>query len=292
MTDVVAAPALGTAWTWRDADALAHRAATRAGVTVRLVHQLADLTEIAALFVEIWRPADGRPPVASELMRALTHAGNYVSGAYDGDRLVGACMGFFGAPSDRVLHSHIAGVASGARGRSVGQALKLHQRAWAWKCGLAEITWTFDPLVRRNAFFNVAKLGALPREYLVDFYGDMGDAINGGQGSDRLLVAWDVTAPPRDEAGRPGGVPEGSAPLPVVTVGRGGGPVAGPLPPREPVLLVSTPEDVEALRANDPAAARAWRQAVRGALSQLLAEGAHVTGFTRTGCYVVERKRP
>ena len=54
------------------------------------------------------------------------------------------------------------------------------------------VTWTYDPLIRRNAFFNLTRLGARPVEYLVDFYGEMTDAINAGQGSDRLMLHWDL----------------------------------------------------------------------------------------------------
>ena len=61
------------------------------------------------------------------------------------------------------------------------------------------ITWTYDPLILRNAWFNASKLGAFPREYLIDFYGEMPDAVNAGQGSDRLVVGW---APRRRGVGR------------------------------------------------------------------------------------------
>src|SRR5699024_8773798 len=103
----------------------------------------------------IWRPDPANPPVTTELLRALTKAGNYVTGAYDGAELIGACVGFFGEPAGAALHSHIAGVTGAARGRHVGFALKLHQRAWALRRGVREIAWTFDPLIRRNAYFNL-----------------------------------------------------------------------------------------------------------------------------------------
>ncbi len=57
--------------------------------------------------------------------------------------------------------------------------MKLHQRAWAIARGIPVIEWTFDPLVARNAYFNIRKLGAMPVEYLPNFYGIMGDGING-----------------------------------------------------------------------------------------------------------------
>ena len=54
------------------------------------------------------------------------------------------------------------------------------------------IAWTYDPLIRRNAYFNLAKLGARPVEYLPNFYGAMDDAINGGTETDRMLVRWEL----------------------------------------------------------------------------------------------------
>ena len=139
----------------------ADAAALAAGVSVREVTDLAELADVVALYATIWGRSEN-PPVTLELLRAFTKAGNYVGGAFEGDRLVGACVGFFHAPAEDALHSHIAGVAPGLNGRHVGFALKLHQRAWAMLRGVSEIAWTFDPLVSRNAYFNVVKLAASP----------------------------------------------------------------------------------------------------------------------------------
>jgi predicted GNAT superfamily acetyltransferase len=178
----------------RSAVEVAQRAAERSGVDVRLIGSLAEIHAVYSLFDRIWQPDKSNPPVTIDKLRAMTHAGNYLAGAFDRGSLVGACVGFFAAPPGVSMHSHVAGVAADVRGRSVGFALKLHQRAWALGQGLTEVTWTFDPLVRRNAYFNLVKLGAIPRDYLVDFYGDMDDGINIGQGSDRLLVDWDLAS--------------------------------------------------------------------------------------------------
>ena len=75
--------------------------------------------------------------------------------------MVGASAGFFTAPPDAVLHSHITGVAPGQH-RGIGFPLKVHQQAWALACGVPEVVWTFDPLVARNAWFNLAKLRRCP----------------------------------------------------------------------------------------------------------------------------------
>lgn len=104
--------------------------------------------------------------------------------------LVGGSVGFFGAPLGVDLHSHMAGVSAVGRGRNVGYALKFHQRGWASERGIEQITWTFDPLVARNAYFDLGKLGAVPTSYHRDFYGDIGDELGGADESDRLLVTW------------------------------------------------------------------------------------------------------
>lgn len=245
-------------------------------VEVRTVSELGELAAVDRLFGAIWQQDPGTPLLSTELLRALAKSGNYVAAAYDGAALLGACVGFFGAPGTRELHSHIAGVAPEAMGRSIGYALKQHQRSWALENGATTISWTFDPLVARNAYFNLAKLGAVVEEYLPNFYGAMHDRINGEDESDRLLVRWDLTRPTplRDDT-------SGA----VVALGRTG--VPGSLDAGK--LLVAVPPDVETLRRRDPREARRWRFAVRETLSALFATGARVTGFDRTGCYVLRR---
>ncbi|MGS2642171.1 GNAT family N-acetyltransferase [Streptosporangium sp. LJ11] len=256
---------------------------------LRELRSIEEFEDVFRLFDGIWHPTPGGAPVTVELMRALSHAGNYVAGAYEGGRLVGASVGFLGAPAGQVLHSHVTGTLAG---RGIGFALKLHQRAWALERGLERITWTYDPLVRRNAHFNLAKLGARPEEYLPSFYGAMSDAINAGDASDRALAVWRLTEPHvlaavRGEPHRPVIPPDAVSAL---IEGDDGGPV------REPseaagagTVLVAVPRDVEALRRADPRAAGAWRLAVREVLGGLLRDGARVTGFHDRSCYVVER---
>jgi predicted GNAT superfamily acetyltransferase len=276
---------------WEAAAAAAHRAAAESGVQIRELSTLAELREIHALYRVIWGAGAADSPVSLEQLRAMTHAGNYAAGAYlDGD-LVGACVGFFGAPPGQVMHSHVAGVAGGSRARSVGYALKLHQRAWALARGLQRVTWTFDPLVRRNAYFNLVKLGARPREYLIDFYGELGDAVNAGQGSDRLLIGWELTAPEVvaacDGKGSQADTSDASPALSVSPDGR-------PSPARATgaVVCVPVPEDVEQLRQQDPELARVWRAVVRDVLHGLMSGGARVVGFSNDRGYLLEQWSP
>jgi predicted GNAT superfamily acetyltransferase len=280
-----------------DADEAAARAASAAGVVVRELVTLGELDAMIALFDEIWEPDDGNPSLRVDLVRAMTKAGNYASGAYDAasGQLLGACIGFFGPPSRAELHSHIAGVLPAGLGRAVGFALKLHQRAWALRHDVRVIAWTFDPLIRRNAYFNLVKLGARPAEYLRNFYGVMDDAINGGTETDRMLVHWDLRSAVARAASagrpRPASFEAERARGAVVALSAGGDGWPAPGPPgaggTPPLVLVAVPADIEATRLADPPLAAAWRIALRDALSPLLDSGARVTGFARNGWYVV-----
>jgi predicted GNAT superfamily acetyltransferase len=262
-----------------EASQAAAAAAAAAGVVVRELHRLEHLQAAQRLFEDVWRPGEGEPsPMTVGLLRALEHAGSYVVGAFAGTRMVGASAGFFTAPPDPALHSHITGVAPGGQHRGVGFALKLHQRAWALARGVPLVMWTFDPLVARNAWFNLAKLGARPTAYLEDFYGEMPDAINAGMPSDRLLLAWRLDDPAVAAAcaGRPGPPrPAGTAEA-ALTVGDDLEPV--PRTTGAAAVTVAVPPDVEAL---GPEGRRAWRAAVRRALGGRMAAGAAVTGFLR-----------
>jgi predicted GNAT superfamily acetyltransferase len=267
----------------------AELAARAAGVVVRELSAIDDFVAVCRLFHDIWRTDPRNPLVTTELLRALTKAGNYLSGAFDGDRMVGACVGFFGAPADGIMHSHIAGVAPAAAGRKVGFALKLHQRAWALRRGVAVVAWTFDPLVSRNAYFNLVKLGATATEYLPNFYGGMRDGVNSGDDTDRLLIHWRLDAPEvvAASAGTPRTLRHRGA---GVALGRSAAGSPQPGESHKETLLVAVPPDVEALRVADPGRAKEWRVAVRDVLGGLLADGARIAGFDRTGWYVVTRE--
>ena len=270
-----------------DAEAQAVAAAQRSGAPISLLHSLEDLRAAANLFVTVWQSPADDAPVSADLLRALSHAGNYVAGAHRGGQLVAASVGFFAAAADQrglMLHSHISAVAPDAQGKSIGYALKLHQRAWALARGITEITWTFDPLVRRNGWFNLAKLGARAVHYHEDFYGDMA-GINAGDPSDRLVVSWQLERPISEPA-RPA---EADGAVALLRVGADGRPDPAPADANGERRLCQVPADIIALRASDPEAARAWRFAVRDAMAPSMRDGFAATRMTRDGCYVLER---
>ena len=157
------------------------------------------------------------------MMTALAHSGNVRSGAYDGDRLVGFVLGWAGVDDGGLhVHSHMLAALPDRRHRGVGYALKLAQRAQALEQDIHVVRWTFDPLVARNAWFNLGKLGAVADGFGRAFYGEMTDEINAGDRSDRLVVRWDLDP---DPAPRPW--PEGR-PTVLAAEGDPDGPRPGP----------------------------------------------------------------
>jgi predicted GNAT superfamily acetyltransferase len=134
------------------------------------------------------------------------------------------------------------------RHRGVGYALKLAQRAQALDQDIHLVRWTFDPMIARNAWLNIGKLGALADGFRRDFYGQMGDAINAGERSDRLLVRWDLDREPGPRAVREG-------------------------------PTVEVPRDHEALRTTDPEVAHAMRDAAAARIESLLGDGFLIVAF-------------
>jgi predicted GNAT superfamily acetyltransferase len=274
----------------------AEAAALASGVQIRELAEVDDLQRLCALVDEVWHPEPTNPPVTAEFLRALAHAGNYVAGAFAGDQLVGTCVGFFASPAEHAMHSHLAGVSPRVPGRHVGFALKLHQRAWALARDITAITWTFDPLVCRNAYFNIVKLAALPAEYLPDFYGAMDDVINAGDDSDRLLVHWPLTAGSVARASQGAGAGADASRLRAagaavaLDIDADGLPAVREADPDAATVLVRVPPDIETVRRRHEAVARRWRHAMRQVLGGLMSDGARVAGFDRSGWYAMDRK--
>ncbi len=266
---------------------------------IKELAELEDLRALENLFAEVWRrPAE--PPISAGMMKALSHSGNYVAGAYTDDRLTGGLVGWLGgaAYGETVhLHSHILGVLARSEARGLGFELKQHQRRWCLERHIMTIEWTTDPLVRRNGYFNLTKLGAQSSRYLVNFYGAMTDGINAGEESDRLVITWRLDSPQAESAaaGRPAELnvdhlKQQGAEI-VLSVGSDGQPIKGadPTSPPGDLLLCAVPDDIVAVRRTDPALARSWRIALRTVMADAFEAGYEVGGATRSGWYVLRR---
>jgi predicted GNAT superfamily acetyltransferase len=273
------------------ADAL--RASAGAGVEIRLLNDLAGQNLARGLFDQVWSTG-GETQVTSNLMQALVHNGSYVSGAFFGPRFVAAAFAFPArdAHGHLHLHSHMAAVLDDVRDRRIGTALKWHQRAWAIEAGYDTITWTFDPLVRRNARLNLLKLGVYVSDYYQDFYGDMADALNAGDATDRVMARWELLSPRTVQAAA---LTNGLAPNPIpeqallaLTI-ENDEPVIHQSSGKSDALVVTLPLDIIEIRTKDPQRASRWRNAVRSVLAPALEAGMEITGFTSEGAYLIER---
>ncbi|MFO7689374.1 MAG: hypothetical protein R6W83_02280 [Cryobacterium sp.] len=226
--------------------AQAAAAATAAGVTVRLA-DAPDMGSVIGLFERTW--GLGRSPDRS-LLLALDYAGNTVITAVANSQQIGAALGFLGWNNGLHLHSHMAAVVPWRRSAGVGYALKLFQRAVCLENGVTEMRWTFDPLIRRNAHFNLVKLGAEVTAFMPDFYGRLDDAITGSDRSDRFEVRWRLDS---DRVRRA---------------------LAGETPPRWTATeRLPLDVDFEHHRADDPAAATALRASSRALFVSMFAAG-------------------
>jgi predicted GNAT superfamily acetyltransferase len=275
--------------TQHDPERDAAEAAARARAAIEAVESVAGLRQVADLFSQVWA-APQAPPMPHDVMRSLVHGGGRVHAAVRDDRLIGAAVAVFGPPVGASCYSLIAGVSPGAEGAGIGLALKLAQRAWALQAGAGQMIWTFDPLLRRNAMFNISRLGAVGTEYLVDFYGQVADGVNDPE-TDRLAVTWNLRAPLPGPAAPAGEEVPGT----ILTAGPEGEPAPGTVPQggTGPGLLRCwIPEDILTLRRTNPALARRWRLAVREALGGTLDGGYQVTAVLRAGWYVLEKGRP
>ena len=236
-------------------------------VEIRIAHTAADSALISDLFDKVW---DVKSMVSPEIMTASLHNGGYGSVVYIGvgkERIaIGAAFALVGRAlpgcTGPNLHSHAAGVLPEFVGKGVGELIKRHQWHWAKEHGFETITWTFDPLVRRNAHFNLIKLGARVLGYHQNFYGELDDGINAGEQSDRVLVRWDVAgvAEPRSNSF---------------------------IDPQQNSIVIETPADIEQLRKTDRVQSDAWRSRQRATFESAQLAGLQVVGLTKNFSYVL-----
>ncbi len=255
-----------------------------AAVTIEEPRGPARLMAIEELQARAWE-MEPRGIVPGALMGVIASGGGILLAAYDrdrGDRPVGFVLGLLARRDGRLYHaSHMLATDPAYQGRGIGAALKRRQREVALAQGLDLMTWTFDPLIARNAHLNLHKLGAISNTYYEDYYGPMDDRFNGGLPTDRLLVEWRLTGPMPPV---PLSVP--APPTPILSA-EGGKPVLRlERAPAGAPLSVWIPGDSTAIKERDPAAALDWRLALRRAFSWAFAHGYIVRDFS-AGAYVL-----
>jgi predicted GNAT superfamily acetyltransferase len=241
---------------------------------------------VKALQRAVW-PGSDVEIVPAHLLLTVAHNGGMVAAAFDNDEnCIGVVWGFLGLDERdaRLKHcSHQLGVHPAYRNTGLGFALKQFQWRWGREHGIELITWTYDPLLARNAHLNIAKLGAVCNTYRRDEYGPLRDALNAGLPTDRFQVDWWLDT--ERVVARMEGVP-GSAPT-IANRLESGAPIINPLDentelcPDAERVLIEIPTDFLALKASDPGVALAWRLGTRRAFETLFAHHYTITDFIR-----------
>jgi len=250
--------------------------AANSPITIRTVHTMDELNAISRIEMAVWgMPAEEAAP--GNIMKAIILNGGVAHGAFDGERMIGMALAFPGARGGRrYLWSHMAGVLKDYQSQGIGKALKLAQRDWALAAGYDEMRWTFDPILRGNARFNLHLLGCYAHTYYENHYGEMQDAINVAAPTDRLEAVW------RLKDARVKAVAAGHAPkvyngaLPddalILRMGEAGAPLAQPDADLSgDPLFIELP--VGGLSALPRDQVLNWRLALRGALQRAFAQG-------------------
>ncbi len=230
-------------------------------IQVRELKSLQDHDSGRKIFDLTWA-MDSGTEITPNLLQAMVHSGSYLSGAFIENKIVGAAFAFPATNNGLHLHSHMTAVLDEYRDEGVGYALKIDQWTWAKKQMYSYLSWTFDPLVRRNAKLNIVKLGVDISAYYPNFYGAMPDALNAGDESDRLMVSWST------------GIDEPKA-RELITH------------PKPDDILIQIPEDIVAIRSKNQSESMKWRRQVREQFLDAFEKNGKVVGFSANNEYVV-----
>ena len=231
-------------------------------IEIRALHQHEEFVGAVRLQQLIWGFEDVELlPV--RLFVTASKVGGQAFGAFDQGRMVGFCLAIPGIKSNgnqSYLHSHMLGVMKEYRDAGVGRMLKLEQRRDALTRGIELMEWTFDPLEIKNAYFNMERLGAIVRRFVLNQYGTTSSKLHGGLPTDRCIAEWWLAS---DRVRR--------------VVDEGGKADHG-----EIVARISVPAEIYQIKESDPARAREIQRGVSDQFLENFSKGLAVTGFERT----------
>lgn len=229
-------------------------------IELRHLNTVEEFREAVRLQQEIWGFEDIELlPV--RLFVVAHKVGGQTIGCYDGDVMVGFLLAIPGVKpgGENYLHSHMMGVKDGYRDCGLGRRMKLAQREEALNRGIRLVEWTFDPLELKNAHFNIERLGAVVKRYVLNQYGTTTSHLHGGLPTDRCVAEWYLDSP------------------------RVSGLLAGPAEQRGEIAeRISIPAGIAEIRANDPARAREIQSRVSEGFLAAFNRGLTVTGFERS----------
>jgi chorismate synthase len=252
-------------------------------VQIRILRALAELRTVQEVARRAWSFSDRELPPTADLI-ATAHVGGLVAGAFEGREMLGFVTGMprlgLGEPC---LHSHMLAVVPEAQGRGLSVRLKLFQRRFCLDHGIRLMTWTYDPLLVKNAALNLNRLRARATRYVRDLYGPMG-GIYRGLPTDRFEVRWRLDAAEVVRSARAQTpLPTDAAALPRARSGQ---------VPRARRLAVEIPAGAPGLYASEPRRALRARLDLRRLAESLFARGFAATGIVpgmETALYLFER---
>ena len=215
--------------------------------------------------VYLQREAFGLPDLELSPRRHLIvsrAAGGWTLGAFVAERMVGFVHHLAAVRANNEIfgYSHVMAVAKDYQNKGVGARLKWAQRERALGEGRKLIKWTWDPMMSRNAHFNLNRLGAIVETYSDNFYGmdyNLDQAI--GLPSDRLSATW------RLDSERVRALASGSA----VTMDKA------------PATIVAIPSEWTSLVKHDPQLARDEQARVRAEFTRAFEDDLVCAGFER-----------
>jgi predicted GNAT superfamily acetyltransferase len=252
---------------------------------IRDIESFEEMLEVEALQKDVWQFSD-LDVVPRTILVPTKEVGGVLIGAYDGSALVGFVYGFPGYEhGEATHHSHMLAVRPEYRNFNLGFQLKLAQRERVLSQGIKRITWTFDPLQSRNAYFNFAKLGVIADSYRVDFYGATTSSFLHQAGTDRLWVTWLIDS---ERVRRRLGNEERAETFPsdvllLLRVGVDLRPESNEQSDiwKQDELAIEIPAKVDALQTERPDLVVEWRKSTRHVFAEAMALGYVVEDFYR-----------
>jgi len=236
--------------------------------TIRPLHAVSEMRICVALQRIVWGYTE-LETVPDHIFVVAAKTGGQVLAAFDADMPVGFVLAFPALRKGQAyLHSHLLAVLPDYQNRGVGRRLKLAQRDEALARGIDLIEWTFDPLQLKNAYFNIAKLGAIVRRYVPDLYGRTSSPLHGGLPTDRLVAEWRLRSPRVQSrlSGKPAAESKSSE-------------------------QIAVPASIQDLCQADPEKAEQIQLQLRRDFERLIAEGRAAVGFKldrKEGVYLLE----
>lgn len=228
--------------------------------TIRECVSLADFQKCVDLERRVWKNED--IDVMPVRLYQISKACNAPTlGAFtSSDRLVAFGHTTIALREGRpAYHSHMLAVEAGLRDQSLGYKIKLAQREHALREGIGLIFWTFDPLISRNAHFNINKLGVVLRRYERNYYGQgVSTGFEPDIPTDRVIAEWWAA----------------SDHVKSVLAGN-------PPKPDKVTAEIEIPDDINSIRAHSAREHLEWRMRVREQFETQIAAGAVASGFLR-----------